>query len=106
MNFSKLSGLVDQLVRVVRDSPGHTFDRWWSVSRKFFFTLTFVSLIWAKFLHIYAHLYSLPPAKLLLWGPTFFFQDVIFILVIRLLTQTIPWRPGTILAAVCTVPFR
>ncbi|KAH2272923.1 hypothetical protein KXW96_005194 [Aspergillus fumigatus] len=105
MHFSKLSELVGQLVRVVRDSPAHTFDRWWSVSRKFFFTLTVISLIWAKLLHIYAHLYSLPPAKLLLWGPTFFFQDVIFILVVRLLTQTIPWRPVAIVAAGCTVPF-
>ncbi|KAF7165035.1 hypothetical protein CNMCM5623_009387 [Aspergillus felis] len=105
MYLSKLTSLVDQLVRIIRDSPAHTFDRWWNVSRKFFFALTFISLIWAKFLHIYAHLYSLPPSKLLLWGPTFFFQDVIFILLVRLLTQTIPWRPGAIFAALCTVPF-
>lgn len=106
MNFSKLSSLVDQLVRVIRDSPAHTFDRWWHASRKFFFTLTFIALVWAKLLHIYAHLYSLPPSKFLLWGPTFFFQDVIFIFLVRLFTQTITWRPGAILAAVCTVPFR
>ncbi|RHZ73710.1 hypothetical protein CDV55_108103 [Aspergillus turcosus] len=105
MNFSKLSSLVDQLVRVIRDSPAHTFDRWWHASRKFFFTLAFIALVWAKLIHIYAHLYSLPPSRFLLWGPTFFFQDVIFIFLVRLLTQTITWRPGAILAAVCTVPF-
>ncbi|EAW14610.1 sulfatase domain protein [Aspergillus clavatus NRRL 1] len=104
MNFSKVISFFEGIVRVIRKSPVHAFDWWWDASRKFFFTITFISLLWAKLLHIYAHLHSLPPSKFLLWGPTFFFQDVLFIILIRLFTQSISWRPVAIFSALCTVP--
>ncbi|KAL5361214.1 alkaline-phosphatase-like protein [Aspergillus floccosus] len=93
------------LVRQVQAAPAQTFDRCWDFSRRYFFTLALLSLLGAKILHLYAHLHSLPPAKFLLWGITFFFQDVLAILLLRIATRR--WRRPSLalVAAILVVPF-
>lgn len=90
----------------VRVSPKESFDFFWGFSRRFFFTLTFISLFAAKILHLYAHLRSLPRSKVFTWGITFFFQDVIILLFFRIFVQRLPWRPVAITAALIVIPFR
>lgn len=90
----------------VRISPTETFDFFWGFSRRFFFTLTFISLFTAKVLHLYAHLYSIPRAKFFVWGITFFFQDVIILLFFRIFVQRLIYRPLAIAAALIVIPFR
>ncbi|KAA8648046.1 sulfatase domain protein [Aspergillus tanneri] len=93
------------LVQRLRTSPGHVFDVCWDSSRRYFFTVALFALLGAKILHLYAHIYSLPPSKFFCWGITFFFQDVCVLILIRIFTQTIPWRPVAILAALVIIPF-
>ncbi|KAJ5094015.1 hypothetical protein N7456_009876 [Penicillium angulare] len=59
----------------------------WDFSRRYFFALAFWSLFAAKIQHLYAHLYSLPLEKFLLWGPSFFFQDVAILLLFRIFVK-------------------
>lgn len=47
-----------------------------------------VSVFSAKLLHIWAHRQALSSEDLLFWGASFFFQDVIFVLFIRMLLET------------------
>lgn len=54
-------------------------------NRRYVFALAVVSVIAAKAVHIDAHLDALSPTDLLQWGPSFFFQDSILLLLIRLL---------------------
>jgi hypothetical protein len=89
-----------------RSSPGEAFDFFWDFSRRYFFTLAFISLFGAKLLHLFAHIHSLPASKFLLWGVTFFFQDVMILLLFRTLAQKVPWRPVAALGAVIVIPFR
>lgn len=93
-------------IRRVRLSPGETLDAVWDFSRRYFFTLAFLSLFSAKFLHLYAHIYSLPLPRLFLWGLTFFFQDVMILLLFRILVQKVAWRPGAALLAILVIPSR
>lgn len=78
----------------------------WDFSRCYFFTLAFISLFSAKSLHLYAHLHSLPAPKFLVWGITFFFQDVIILLFFRIFAQKISWRLVSAIFALIVVPFR
>ncbi|KAJ5157655.1 uncharacterized protein N7482_008755 [Penicillium canariense] len=59
----------------------------WDSSKKFWFSFLTVATFCAKVLHIYAHCDSIPATKLMLWGPTFFVQDVIFLLIAFALTR-------------------
>lgn len=93
-------------IRRVRLSPGETLDAVWDFSRRYFFTLAFLSLLTAKLLHLYAHIYSLPLPRLFLWGLTFFFQDVMILLLFRILAQKVAWRPGAALLAILVIPSR
>ncbi|KAF7586667.1 hypothetical protein BBP40_008516 [Aspergillus hancockii] len=88
-----------------RSSPGEAFDFFWDFSRRYFFTLAFISLFGAKFLHLFAHIHSLPAGKFILWGVTFFFQDVMILLLFRTLVQKVPWRIVSALGAVIVIPF-
>lgn len=78
----------------------------WDIARKFWFTFLFLTVICAKLLHIYAHWDSVPFKKLILWGPTFFLQDVFFLLAGYALTQYFQWRITRILAGLVVVSTR
>ncbi|KAJ5810784.1 Alkaline phosphatase-like alpha/beta/alpha [Penicillium robsamsonii] len=91
-------------IRRVRQSPAETLDAVWDFARRYFFTLAFLSLFLAKFLHLYAHIYSLPLPRLFLWGLTFFFQDVMILLLFRILAQKVAWRPGAAMLAILVIP--
>jgi hypothetical protein len=54
-------------------------------TRQFIFAIACVAVLSAKLLHIYAHLDALQLHTVLGWGWSFFFQDTIFLLGIRLL---------------------
>ncbi|KJZ75314.1 hypothetical protein HIM_05240 [Hirsutella minnesotensis 3608] len=53
--------------------------------RRFAFAFAVVSVLGAKFFHVYAHLDALPAADLFQYGPSFFAQDTIFLLALRIL---------------------
>ncbi|KAL4807495.1 hypothetical protein BDV18DRAFT_151521 [Aspergillus unguis] len=89
----------------LRSSPTAFFDLFWDWTRRFFFTLAFFALFTAKSLHLLAHIHSLPAGKFILWGITFFTQDVACTLLIRVFTQKFPWRWLDGLAAVVVIPF-
>ncbi|OQE36014.1 hypothetical protein PENCOP_c012G05152 [Penicillium coprophilum] len=91
-------------IRRVRQSPAETLDAVWDFARRYFFTLAFLSLFLAKLLHLYAHLYSLPLPRFFLWGLTFFFQDVMILLLFRILCQKVAWRPGAAVLAILVIP--
>ena len=78
-------------IRRVRLSPGETLDAVWDFSRRYF---------------LYAHINSLPLPRLFLWGLTFFFQDVMILLLFRILAQKVAWRPGAALLAILVIPSR
>ncbi|UKZ83539.1 hypothetical protein TrVFT333_011348 [Trichoderma virens FT-333] len=64
------------------------------VSREFLFAICVVALTSSKLVHIYAHLTALAFSAIRNWGMTFFTQDTIFLILIRLLldTEIYPWR--------------
>ncbi|KAI9923734.1 hypothetical protein AWENTII_011887 [Aspergillus wentii] len=88
--------------RVVK-SPSQYFDVLWGASRRYWFSLIFISIITAKLLHIYSHLNSLPVRRLLLWGPTFFFQDAVAIFIVRGLTRSFKQKWASIASCVVVV---
>lgn len=47
-----------------------------------------ISVLSAKLLHIYAHRQSLTAEDLIHWGASFFFQDVVFFILVRLLLES------------------
>lgn len=84
---------------------GRHFEAFLVLTRRYFFTVLAVSLSCAKLVHLFSHRHSLLPVKFLIWGTTFFFQDVIVILLVRLLTQNYRWKWAQILStvlAICT----
>jgi hypothetical protein len=87
-------------------SPGQTLDAFSNFARCYFYALAFWSLITAKLLHLYAHLYSLPASQFILWGITFFFQDVAMLLLLRIVAQRGRTRPLAALGALVLIPFR
>lgn len=99
------------LVRILL-CPHIWFDVYWPASRKYWFSLLFIGVIGAKLLHIYSHLNSLSLSRFLLWGPTFFVQDVACILITQALCQKFHRRWVRVLAALMvtlaryTVPHR
>jgi hypothetical protein len=69
-------------------------------SRPFLFTAFTVALLSAKVLHLYAHAKSIVFVGFLVWGPTFFGQDVLLILLARLLAGRFEQQRTAILTAV------
>ena len=56
-------------------------------TRQFIFAIACVAILSAKLLHIYAHLDALQLHTVLGWGWSFFFQDTIVLLGLRLLVD-------------------
>lgn len=109
--MKKVAGVVNYVrhqANQLYQSPSRTLEIlevFWDFSRRYFYALAFWSLFSAKLLHLFAHLYSLPLSKFLLWGPSFFFQDVAILLLFRILVQ----KTSGFIAATCALivfPFR
>ena len=75
----------------------------WQVSRKFWFAYLTIAIICAKCLHLYAYGDSVAIGKLILWGPTFFVQDAIFLLLAFALTRIYERKWITILGGLTVV---
>lgn len=103
MLFTK-QGLRDHLRTVI--SPSFWFDECWPASRKYWFSLLSISVIAAKFLHLYSHLNSLPVGQLVIWAPTFFVQDGICIFLGHILCAKFQRLWARIVAALVVVPMR
>ncbi len=72
-------------------------------NRRFVFALAVVSVVAAKAVHIDAHVDALSPSDMLQWGPSFFFQDSLLLLLIRaMLFAQGPWAAviGTTLSSI------
>lgn len=100
-----MNSLGHQVTQISGTSLLRTLDFFWDFSRRYFYTLAFWSLIGAKLLHLYAHLHSLSPQKFFLWGPSFFYQDVLLLLLLRILVQRLS-GPIAALCALISIPFR
>lgn len=87
-------------------SPTFWFDHCWPASRKYWFSLLFIAVICAKILHIYSHLNSLPLGQLIVWGPTFFLQDVVCIFLTHSLCADYQHRWARAIVALLVVPTR
>lgn len=87
-------------------SPGQTLDAFSNFARCYFYAFAFWSVVSAKLLHLYAHLYSLPASQFIVWGITFFFQDVAVLLLLRIIAQRGRTRPLAALGALVLIPFR
>ncbi|KAJ5931026.1 Alkaline phosphatase-like alpha/beta/alpha [Penicillium verhagenii] len=89
----------------VAKSPQLYLDRAWGASRKYFFSLIFISLLLAKCFHIYVNPRSVGLLSLLFWGPTFFLVDILIILVACRLARSFESRICRDLAALVVVLF-
>lgn len=74
--------------------------------RPYCFSLIFLSLICAKLAHLHAHWNSLPLSKLIIWGSTFFVQDVLLIFLVRLMCRDGGWKVVRVLAALPVLVLR
>lgn len=54
-------------------------------NRRFVFAIGAVAVIASKIVHIYVHLAALSTVDVVCWGPSFFAQDVVFLLLLRLI---------------------
>lgn len=54
-------------------------------NRRLVFSIAAVSILSAKWIHIYAHITALPPTEMVRWGLSFFAQDTALLLMLRLL---------------------
>lgn len=110
MKYStRITGLVldclAQAITVVRN-PQPYLDRGWETSRRFFFSVTFISLVLSKCFHIGVHLHTLPVSPLVVWAPTFFLVDFLLIVIARGLSCWFEWRACRYVAVVMTVLLR
>lgn len=80
MVFESLARLRPRRMSIPRPSKIFT--------RKLMLPFAIVSVLSAKLLHIYAHRQALSTDDLLRWGASFFFQDVVFILFVRMLLES------------------
>lgn len=103
MQFSRIARTGLDGAKLVARYPGTYLDAAWSALRKFCFAVIFLALIAAKMTHIYAHITSLPVSVVLVWGITFFLQDIIIIFLARGLTAEFQWKTVRIAAAVVTL---
>ena len=79
-NIIKMKGFLSLIKAAGQTLWEHTG---WDSTRKYLFSVVFVSVVASKILNIYTHSYYLTPNRFLIWGSTFFLQDVIFLLVAR-----------------------
>ncbi|KAJ5793698.1 Alkaline phosphatase-like alpha/beta/alpha [Penicillium paradoxum] len=84
-------------------SPQLYIDHGWTKYRAYLFSVIFISLGLSKVFHILVHLTSLTIPALFGWGPTFFFADIILILLARSLARSYRWRTTRDIAAVTMV---
>ena len=74
-------------------------------SVSYLFSVFFVSLLFAKLLHLYIHIHSIAVIDFIVYLPTFFLQDVFLVLIARLLLRkerTIPSLIGFVLGCILT----
>lgn len=90
----------------VAKSPQLYLDRAWRASRKYFFSVIFISLLLSKCFHLYANPRTVGVFSLLFWGPTFFVVDILLILVACRLARSFESRICRNLAALVVVLFR
>lgn len=55
------------------------------INRRFVFALAVLAVLGAKLVHIYIHLSALPTVQLIRWGYSFFAQDMLLLMAMRLL---------------------
>ncbi|KAM0563221.1 hypothetical protein ACHAPJ_000939 [Fusarium lateritium] len=75
-------------------------------SVSYLFSVFFVSLLFAKLLHLYIHIHSIAVIDFIVYLPTFFLQDVFLVLIARLLLRkerTIPSLIGFVLGCILTL---
>ncbi|OAQ70096.1 sulfatase domain-containing protein [Pochonia chlamydosporia 170] len=58
--------------------------------RRLLFSIAATSILSAKCLHLYAHIEAMTPGDLARWWPTFFAQDLVILLLLRLLLDDKP----------------
>ena len=80
-------------------------DYSWDLTRRFFFSVIFLSLVVSKVLHIYTHAYYVTLNSLLTWGSTCFLRDLPFLLIARALTKSFQWRSSRAAAALVALSF-
>ena len=80
-----------------RDFFDKALGRLWAVCRLYCFSITFLAVLLAKCLRIYTHLLSLPWLSLLLFSPTLFLQDAVFLAVAHRMSW--PYRSDTMTAS-------
>lgn len=71
----------------------------------YLFAVYFVSILFAKLLHLYIHIHSISVIDYIVYLPTFFLQDVFLVLIGRLLLRrerTIVSLAGYILGCILT----
>lgn len=90
----------------VAKSPQLYLDRAWGASRKYFFSIIFISLLLSKCFHVYANPRTVGVFSLIFWGPTFFVVDILLILVACRLARSFESRICRDLAALVVVLFR
>lgn len=69
------------------DSLWQAFERFLPVFRLYCFSLTCLAVLAAKVLHIYSHFLSVPSLQILLFGPTLFLQDAVFLSIAHYLSR-------------------
>ncbi|KAG5658493.1 hypothetical protein KAF25_010674 [Fusarium avenaceum] len=75
-------------------------------SVSYLFAVFFVSILFAKLLHLYIHIHSITAIDFVVYLPTFFLQDVFLVLFARLLLRkerTIPSLIGYVLGCIFTL---
>lgn len=75
----------------------------WDATRKYLFSVIFVSVVAFKILHIYTHTYYLTLNRFLVWGSTFFLQDVLFLLIARAFAGSFQRRPLRVMGGVAVI---
>ncbi|KAM0250401.1 hypothetical protein ACHAP5_002200 [Fusarium lateritium] len=75
-------------------------------SVSYLFAVFFVSILFAKLLHLYIHIHSIAAIDFVVYLPTFFLQDVFLVLLARVLLRrerTIPSLIGYVLGCIFTL---
>ncbi|KAL1959706.1 hypothetical protein VTO42DRAFT_1292 [Malbranchea cinnamomea] len=66
---------------------------------RYCFSAFFTSVLCSKIVHLYAHASSISISTFLIWGSTFFLQDVVLIFLVWFLVQRFQWRWSRIVAS-------
>jgi hypothetical protein len=76
-----------------------------SSSVSYLFAVYFVSILFAKLLHLYIHIHSIAVIDFIVYLPTFFLQDIFLVLLGRLLLRrerTISYFAGYLVGCILT----